>query len=223
MAMCDAKYVFTYLEVGSQGREGNSGVFSRSGLAQGLRTNAINIPDVTPVPGTHVSLPYVIVGDEAFPLRNNLMWPYPGRTRCILPYKEQVYNYRLSRARRIIENTFGILAARWRLFLRPVNATIENVEVYIKAAVALHNYLWIVDEPAYVTPGLVDQEVGDGTFRLGRWRDDVERAQGLSSAPRFGSNMASENARSIQLKFADFFISPAGAIPWQGNFTYANE
>ena len=78
------------------------------------------------------------MGDEAFPLKSYLMRPYPGKGRIILPYKEQIFNYRLSRARRCIENAFGILVARWRIFRTPIIANIENVESYIKAAFILH-------------------------------------------------------------------------------------
>lgn len=53
---------------------------------------------------------YVIVGDEAFPLKSYLMRSYPGREE--LSIEKKVFNYRLSRARRIIENTLGILAAQ---------------------------------------------------------------------------------------------------------------
>ena len=59
---------------------------------------------------TGLSLPFVIVGDEAFPLKDYLMRPFPGR---FLPDKKAAYNYRLSRARRVVENTFGILASRF--------------------------------------------------------------------------------------------------------------
>ena len=49
-------------------------------------------------------LPFVLVGDEAFPLKEYLMKPYPGRD---LNEERRVYNYSLSRARRVIENAFG--------------------------------------------------------------------------------------------------------------------
>ena len=43
-------------------------------------------------------------------LKENLQRPYPGKLR---PQKYQIYNYRLSRARRVIENTFGVWSARF--------------------------------------------------------------------------------------------------------------
>ena len=59
--------------------------------------------------GTSYFLPYVMVGDEGFPLKKFLLRPYPGR---YISHERSIFNYRLSRARRTIENTFGILAAR---------------------------------------------------------------------------------------------------------------
>ena len=51
-----------------------------------------------------------MVGDEIFGLKPYLIRPYSGQRSARLP--QDVFNYRLSRARRVIENAFGILVAR---------------------------------------------------------------------------------------------------------------
>lgn len=49
-----------------------------------------------------------LVGDEAFQLTEFMMRPYPGRGQ--LDHENFFFNNRLSRARRVVESTFGILA-----------------------------------------------------------------------------------------------------------------
>ncbi|KAL4089001.1 hypothetical protein QTP88_024079 [Uroleucon formosanum] len=51
--------------------------------------------------------------DEAFPLKNNIMRPYPKR---ILDMKKRIFNFRLSRARKSVECAFGMLVSKFRLF-----------------------------------------------------------------------------------------------------------
>ena len=65
-----------------------------------------------------------------FPLRTNFL-SYP---RDALGMKERIFNYRLSRCRRIIENTFGILVSRFRIFRRPIIARDEVAVAVIKAS-----------------------------------------------------------------------------------------
>ena len=43
--------------------------------------------------------------------------------------------------RRVVENAFGILAQKWRVFLRPIETDAEIAERVIKAACCLHNYI----------------------------------------------------------------------------------
>ena len=78
----------------------------------------ISIPAKNPE-SDDLELPYYILGDEIFPLSNWLMRPY-YETR-------KIFNYRLSRAHRVIENTFGILVARWRVFQKLIDAKPERV------------------------------------------------------------------------------------------------
>lgn len=62
-----------------------------------------------------------------------------------LEQEKRVFNYRLSRARRVIENTFGILATKFRIFWRSI---VEKVTKVTQAACALHNFLKISE--AYI-------------------------------------------------------------------------
>ena len=80
----------------------------------------------------------MFVADDAFGLKRHMMKPFPTQN---LPIDEGVFNYRLSRARRVIENTFGIAATRFRVFHRPIISNVENVKVLTKAVIALHNFL----------------------------------------------------------------------------------
>ena len=68
---------------------------------------------------------YFLVGDEAFRLQSWLLRPYPGQG---IPEEQRIFNYRLSRARRVIENAFNILATRWQVFIQPIQSTVEKTD-----------------------------------------------------------------------------------------------
>lgn len=85
------------------------GVLSNSKLGKSLDNCVLCISNLRLLPNSIQSpLPLVFVGDEAFPLITNMLRLYPGKN---LAEDLSVFNYRLSRARRIIENAFGVLAA----------------------------------------------------------------------------------------------------------------
>ena len=69
-------------------------------IGYSLEEGTLNIPSPERI-DNETLYPYVVVGDEAFSLKTYLMKPYP---RAALDIKERIFNYRLSRARRIIEN-----------------------------------------------------------------------------------------------------------------------
>lgn len=57
-------------------------------------------------------LPYYLVDDKIFPLKDWLMCPYSG----LLSEVKMLFNHTLSIAHLTIENAFGVLDARWIFF-----------------------------------------------------------------------------------------------------------
>jgi hypothetical protein len=102
-------FSFLYVDVGCQGRISDGGVFANTDLAVSLVDGTANLPADGPLPQDDRDMPYAFVADEAFPLRSYLMKPFPHRN---MTRAQRTYNYRLSRARRVVENAFGILANR---------------------------------------------------------------------------------------------------------------
>ncbi|XP_028418701.1 uncharacterized protein LOC114544198 [Dendronephthya gigantea] len=124
-AMVDANYKFIYIDVGTAGRAGDAGVFADSALNKALRTNSLDLPDAVALQGISKMIPHHIVGDDAFPVSNRIMKPYPYRN---LEKEKRIFNYRLSIARRVVENAFGILSHRWRVFLTTIKLTPDKVK-----------------------------------------------------------------------------------------------
>ena len=141
------------------------------------------------------------------------MKPFPGKG---LDEDARVFNYRLSRARRTIENCFGILSAKWRIFRRPIRASDNTAELLVKAAVCLHNYLRLTDNAGYIPSGFVDSEDLTGTIISGEWRKVVvEDQSAFVTLPRQGSNNYGHSARQVREHFKTYFNSSEGSVAWQ--------
>lgn len=121
------------------GRFSDSGILSDGVFGQKLKDGELMLPHEEPLYLGRVPMPYVFVGDAAFPLMVNLMRLYL-ETRSTTEFK-RIFNYRLCRARRVVENAFGILASRFRVFRRPFECRVDLVDKVVKAACVLHNYL----------------------------------------------------------------------------------
>jgi hypothetical protein len=100
---------FIYVDIGKNGRISDGGVWKETDLAKSLDAGTAHIPDAAAYPHDDEPMPYYFVADEAFPLKEYIMKPYPQRR---LTDDMRRFNYRLSRARRCVENAFGILANR---------------------------------------------------------------------------------------------------------------
>ena len=214
LAICDARYCFTMYDVGHYGSNNDSGVLAKSKIGELLETNRMKLPEPKTLDGCNYDpLPYYLVGDEIFPLKTWLMRPYPGK----LTEEQRIFNYRLSRARRVIENyTFGILVARWRIFNTPINATIENAESYVLATMALHSYLRLTDNAFYTPQDFVDSESSDGKIKMGEWRQIVrETGNGFRTINNVRGSRHQENAMQMREALQNYVNSNNGSVEWQ--------
>ncbi|GFT35194.1 DDE Tnp4 domain-containing protein [Trichonephila clavipes] len=143
--------------------------------------------------------PFLLIGNEAFPLKNNLMRPYPG---VALSKDKAIFNYRLSRARMCVENAFGIMASCFRIFRKPLMSSLESSTFTVAAAVCLHNYIKSAEEGVplcerrYCPLDYADNVSPDGNINDGRWR--TEEALAINRLSRTGSNMYSRQAEDIR-------------------------
>ncbi|KAF8778418.1 Protein ALP1-like like protein [Argiope bruennichi] len=153
MALVDANLKFLFVDVGTNGRISDG---EKCKLKSALDKNALNIPVANTLPLTNTKVPYVIVAGDAFPLSFNIMIPYPGRD---LNEKERIFNYRLSRARRVSENAFGILAARFQIFKQRILTTPMNATKIVLSCCALHNFLISNNSNIYIPPCSIDVEL----------------------------------------------------------------
>jgi hypothetical protein len=129
--------------------------------------------------------------------------------------KQKVCKYRLSRARRIAENVFGILTSRFRVFERPIALLPDTVDLVIKASCALHSWLRTTSNTVYPPPRAVDTEYYNARNVIpGSWRNNGH-VQGMQDTTfRLGSNNYSNDAASVRDSCADYFVDE-GSVPWQ--------
>ncbi|XP_018392083.1 PREDICTED: uncharacterized protein LOC108771336 [Cyphomyrmex costatus] len=106
-------------------------------LVKKFERNEINVSDAEDISENGPKLPYCLAGDEAFPLKEYLLRPYPGKGG--LTKETNIFNYRLSRARQKIENLFGAITCHWRILRKPIIGKVETVEKIVQAIICLHN------------------------------------------------------------------------------------
>ena len=206
LAVCDAHYCFTLGDIGDTGQHSDGGVLSNSAFGQAMENGLLSIPEVETISGIKTPIPYFFVGDAAFPLKTYMLRPYPGK---YLPEDKRVFNYHISRARRVIEYAFGIMATKFRIFRRSIVANPEKVTRITKATCCLHNYMKITEASSasssrhYCPPAYSDHEDRSGNLVPGDWRNVA--AEALQSLNRVGSNSYSQSAAHVRDVIKDYF------------------
>lgn len=212
MAICDANYKFLYIDVGCEGRISDGGVFNKCSFATVLENDTLQFPNQRTLLGRNEPVPYVIVADDAFALKQNVMKPFPG---TFLSPSQRIFNYRLSRARRVIENAFGIMSAKFRVLRSPIHVDAAKTRKITLACCALHNFLITRKSTAYLTSGTLDRFGKQGECIDGSWRREHSEDSMYPLQNNRSSGYATNYAKQVREEFEAYFSSVAGEVPWQ--------
>ena len=200
LALVDANLKFIMVDIGAYGMNNDAGIFRASKFGKAIADDKLNLPaDSCLEKAEHYGpLPYLFVGDEAFPLSRRMLRPFGGRGHN---EKERIFNYRLSRARRIVENAFGVLASRWRVFHTKIAVMPRVCVKIVQAACILHNFLQRTSTPLELASVESEPEPVCGAFK------DLTRAKGHRQLS------AGNEVRDV---LAEYFIRE-GELEWQYN------
>ena len=199
LAVASADYRFVMVDVGAYGSSNDSGALNHTTFFKQLRKKNLDVPPrQLPIDTEETHVPYVLLGDEAFPLRFDLMRPF---ARHGLTNERHIFNYSLSRARRVVEMLLVYWPTNGRLYNHHIYLNPDNVTTVVKATVVLHNILTLPNDKVHTD--VVDNraEIHDDAFQ------DLAR-QG---------NWPAIAANDVRNYFTDYFNSDHGSVEWQNN------
>ena len=182
-AVVDCKYLYRDVVIGWPGSVHDARVFSNSSIFKKGNEGKL-FPDDLTVELQGVEMSPFIVADPAYPL---LPWVLKGFQRNDnQPRRERVFNYRLSRARMTVENTFGRWKGRFIRFRKCVDMEVPALVNVVLASCILHNIC----------------EIQNNDF-LPQW-EEPERAEeavvGIDNV-----NIVEADAHDIREALADYF------------------
>ncbi|KAH9632031.1 hypothetical protein HF086_007420 [Spodoptera exigua] len=182
LAICDANYNFIAIDVGCYGKSSDSTIHDSSERVKKIREGNFKIPQPRSICNNGIPIPFSFIGDEGFALSEHLQ-----------------SNYRLTRARRYIECTFGILSNKFKIFNRPINVNVDFATNIVRACCVLHNFIRKRDGYQF-----------DHTLSIIGFQDSPA-SDNLHLIRRRRSELSGTAIRNI---YTDYFTSE-GSVPWQ--------
>ena len=207
-------------DVGCFGCISDGGVLRNIVFYHALEAKQLNIPEPKLLPVNDAIeeewdtlVPHYFVGDDAFSLTENVMKPYAKRA---ISEEQRVLNYRLSRARRVSENAFGILSAKFRIFHSTLYVKPKNAISIVHSRLALHNFLIKKCPTVYTTPGSLDYENENGEVIAGEWRQTGDNTFENLALPGMNHTRSASQMRG----YLSEYINGPGRFPGNGKFFY---
>ncbi|XP_056016392.1 uncharacterized protein LOC130053332 isoform X2 [Ostrea edulis] len=191
----------------SYGSSGDAQIYNNSEFKELVEDGSINFPDPDPLSHDNMDIPYFLVGDDDFSLAKNMMKPYGQRD---LSREQRILNYRLSRARRVSENAFGIISNRFQILASKMNHLPSTARLIVKTCCILHN-LMRMHYPV-MNNALIEHDEIRGNPVPGAWR----RGRNLHDTVIVtGNNNQNKDGKKIRNLLKHWCNSEVGSVPWQ--------
>lgn len=110
----------------------------------------------------------------------------------------RMFDYRLSRKRRVTENAFGILANRARVFSAQKNLNENNISIVVLVSLSSHNLLRESSRDTYMLPGFTNKIQMEGSICNSTWRDEAS-SKFLCPLETTKQNRYSKNTEEIRI------------------------
>lgn len=160
--------------------------------------------------GRELDVPYLLAADDTFRMQKHILKPYPGRN---LSAGQRIFNYRLSRARRVAENAFGIMTKIFQILYRPIQLNERKTTLVTLACCALHHFI-IHKNSNYMEGFSMDRYDEQGKLVPGDCTQDLLQIsqQRTEECP---TTYISNEVKEIRQEIEQYFMSAAGEIPFQ--------
>lgn len=183
MALVNANKEFIMIDVGTNGRVSDGGVLFYTKFWELFEKGDFNIPDAAPLPNTAQKFPHVIISDGAFALGKHLMKPYP-QNACNA--ERVTFNYRLSRARQVVEGAFGIFG----VFQKAMCFEPSKAATIVSTCCYLHNFLLKTQPRLYLASN---------------WTITNKSTEGLLDLAPNNTRNTPNDAKKIRENFCQYF------------------
>lgn len=213
LAIADANYRFIAADIGAYGSEGDASLFNGSEMGKAIKCERLDLPENARI-GSQ-SIPFHFIADDAFPLSKRIMKPFKPPFRQELNADERIFNYRLSRARRCIENAFGILSAKFQCLRGAMLCSPDRAQKIVVTCCLLHNYL--MSSTTYCPIDFADSYGPDGEFINGSWRTTTVQLQSICEQ----DNSIENQPKKIRNSLKEYFNSEVGSVSWQNKSVFA--
>ena len=128
---------FLYINVDAPGSSNDSRIYNSSLLKKELANSEILKANMKEING--IQMPICILGDSGFRFSTTLMKPYASAT--VLTKEQKFFNYKHSKCRRVVENAFVHLKARFRRIVKGIDNRNGIAPSIIRVCCVLHNFL----------------------------------------------------------------------------------